>query len=346
MINLATKYSEKIAEKFIKTSYLQGNTSTDFTWDGAKSIVIYTPQTVGLNDYVRSGSNRFGSPIEMQDEIQTLTLTQDKGFSITIDNGNNSDQMMVKNAGKMLNRQLSEQVVPYMDKYAFDAFCKNGGCIAGISTAPTKSTIVEMIFDGAAELDINLVPDENRVLYLPTKYYNMLRLSPEFVGVDHLAESALARGIVGKVADMTCVKVPDTYLPENVYFLITHKSSVIVPNKLKTARILKQVAGIDGSVLEGRNYFDAFVLGAKACGIYVAVDADYVLAKPTVSVSSLVATVTAPTSATCKYTTDGSDPRYSSTAVIYTSAVTLGTDETIRVYAFKDGMYNSEVVEA
>ena len=88
----------------------------------------------------------------------------------------------------------------------------------------------------------------------------MLRLSKEFLAVDTLAEKALAKGYVGMIADMQAIKVPDVYFPEGVYFLITFKGSVINPNKIKTMRVLNDVAGIDGNVLEGRNYFDAFVL--------------------------------------------------------------------------------------
>ena len=106
-----------MAEKFTKESYVAGNASTEYDFAGVKSISIYTPQTVDLNDYKREGQNRFGTPGELQDTVQEVELSQDKGFSITIDRGNNEDQMKAKNAAKMLNAQIKEQVVPFMDKY-------------------------------------------------------------------------------------------------------------------------------------------------------------------------------------------------------------------------------------
>ena len=154
-INLATKYSDKIAEKFTRASFLQGNTSNDFQFEGVKSVSIYTPITVDLKNYDRESTmNRFGTPVEMQDEVQTLTLTQDKGFAITIDRGNNNDQMMVKNAGRMLNLQIAEKVVPYMDAYALGRFVAEAGKIQGLDAAPDKTTIVAEIFNGAKYLDL------------------------------------------------------------------------------------------------------------------------------------------------------------------------------------------------
>ena len=174
----------------------------------------------------------------------------------------------------------------------------------------------------------------------------MVRLSAEFQGVDTLADRALEKGCVGTIADMKCIKVPDRYFPEGVYFIIAYRGSVIFPCKLKTARILTDVQGIDGAVLEGRNYFDAFVIGAKADDVYVAADASIVAATPTVSVSGGSATATSTTSgATIRYTVDGSDPRYSKSAQTYTGAVTLEEGQVLRAFAQKDGMLPSGVGE-
>ena len=88
-INLASKYSDKIMTKFRESSYTIGAASTDYDFAGVKSISIYSPKTVALVDYVRSGNARFGATTEMEDEVQGMTMTQDKSFSISIDKGNN-----------------------------------------------------------------------------------------------------------------------------------------------------------------------------------------------------------------------------------------------------------------
>ncbi|HBU11330.1 MAG TPA: hypothetical protein DEB31_00915 [Clostridiales bacterium] len=345
MINLASKYSEQIAGKFTRASYVAGNASTDYEFSGARYISVYTPQTVGLNDYVREGQNRFGTPLEMQDTVQEMMLSQDKGFAVTIDKGNNMDQMNVKGASHMLNLQIKEQVVPYMDRYALSKWANEAGTVKGLSAAPTKATIVEMIFDGAKALDDGLVPDEGRVLYIPTTYYNMLRQSDAILAVNSLNMNAkaLEKGVVGMIADMKVVKVPDVYLPGNVYFLITHKSSVLHPNKIQTARVLTGVQGIDGAVLEGRNYFDAFVLGAKCMGVYAAVKAGDTLAAPSITLSGGNAAITAASGSKIYYTLDGSDPRYSARKELYTGAVAAPAGTVVRAYAEAEGKFRSPV---
>ena len=342
-INLASKYASMIDAKFTKNSFTNGNASTDYDFSGVKSITIYTPETVDLNDYVRSGQNRYGTPVEMGDSIQELQLSQDKSFSITIDRGNNLDQMNTKGGAKMLNMQIKERVIPAMDKYTIGRWSYLAGTVEGLSAAPTKSTIVEAIFNGAKALDNLLVPDDNRILYLPTTYYNMLRLSDQWVAVDNLAEKALSRGYVGMVADMKVIKIPDSYMPANAYFLITYKGSVLAPNKIKKAKLTADPPGIDGDLLEGRNYYDAFVLSAKAGGVYLAAASANVVAAPVVAISSHSATITAVTGVTFKYTTDGSDPRYSKTAQTYSSAVTTTAGTVFKAFGEKSGSFPSAV---
>ena len=41
-----------------------------------KSISIYTPKTVDLTDYTRSGMARFGAVTEMEDEVQDDNVTR------------------------------------------------------------------------------------------------------------------------------------------------------------------------------------------------------------------------------------------------------------------------------
>ena len=88
-VNLATKYSDKIATAFTHASYVKGNTSSAYDFTGVKTLKIYTPTTVPEVDYTRDGANRYGAPVEMQDTVQEMKMTQDKAFSLTIDKGNN-----------------------------------------------------------------------------------------------------------------------------------------------------------------------------------------------------------------------------------------------------------------
>ena len=69
-----------------------------------------------------------------------------------------------------------------------------------------------------------------------------------------------------------------------------------------------------------------------------------ICATPTLSSKALASTTSG---ATIKYTDDGTDPRYSASAKIYTAALSDAVSGTkIRAYAYKDGAFPSEVLEA
>ena len=344
-INLAAKYSDKIAQVYTASSFIAGKSSNEWDFSGVKSVKIYTPQTVDLVDYNRNGLNRYGTPVEMQDTVQEMTMSQDKSFSITIDKGNNNEQMLVKNAGKMLKLQIDERVVPLVDKYAFKRFIALAGKVAGI-TKPTKATIVSAIADAGAHLDDCLVPEGNRYLYITTEMYNLLRQSGEFLNIESLGAKAVEKGVVGEVMGFKVVKIPVSYLPANAYFIAIHKNSVIVPYKIRDAKVHEDPPGISGALLEGRNNYDAFVIGARANGVYAAVASGDIAATPTIAIASGKATITSTTSnATIKYTLDGSDPRYSDTALTYGAAVTVEVGQTVKAFATADGKFTSEVAE-
>ncbi len=346
-INLHTKYDKKIQSRFVKESLLAGVLDNSYSFTGVKTVKISTPITVPMVDYTRSGANRYGTPTEMQDVVQELTLTQDKSFSLTIDKGNNEDQNGIKEAGKMLSLQISEQAVPLMDKYGFARLSQMAGRVVGNSTALSKSNVCERITAGTTHLDDNEVPSEGRTLFVPSDTYAKLRLSDEFQKCDGLLDKSLAKGQVGTYDGMRVVKVPTGRWPANVNFIIVHKRSACAPVKLNDTKLHTDPPGISGNLLEGRQYYDLFVFGAKCDGVYVEVNtasgAGTVCATPTLA-SGVLASTTG--SATIKYTTDGTDPRYSASAQIYTEKLTGESGTKVRAYAYKDGAFPSEVLEA
>lgn len=347
-INLASKYSDKIMTKFRESSYTIGAASTDYDFAGVKSISIYSPKTVALVDYVRSGNARFGATTEMEDEVQEMTMTQDKSFSISIDKGNNEDQLNIKKAGKMMNLQISEQVTPVIDKHNLKVWAQGAGKVVILGAAMSKSNIVGFIADGATQLDNMEVPPTNRTLWIGASTFNLVRLSDEFSKVENIYGKALEKGTMGTIFDMTVKKVPDSFLPADVAFLITYKDSILAPVKIKTARILTTVPGLDGSLLEGRNYFDAFVKGAKIDGVYTALKngTAATVAAPTITATGVI---TAVSGKKFKYTTDGSDPRWSKVATLAANktATPAGKTEIIKAVVIDDALgYMSAVATA
>ncbi len=344
-INLATKYSDKIASSFSIHSVVEGRVSTMFDFTGVKGLKVYTPVTVPMSDYVRSGQNRYGSPSEMQDTVQELVMTKDRGFSLIIDKGNNEEQMLSKSAGQMLSLQIAERVVPEVDKYALDVFVNQAGKVASIAATPTADNIISEIGKAASFLDDNYVPLDGRVAVVPTEVYNLIRTAPEYVGVEALGEKALAKGSVGEIFGMELVKAPKSYLPDDCYMVVWHKSSVLSPNKIKDAKLHTDPPGISGALIEGRWLYDAFVLGARSGGVYSLVLSSKKQATPTFSGTTTI-TITSSGASEIKYTVDGTDPRYSPTAVTYGSGITASTlpsGYTLKAVAYSGSKYPSDV---
>lgn len=345
-VNLATKYSSQIAEVFTAGSFVKGKTSSSFDLTGVKTLKVYTPLTVPEVDYTREGMSRYGTVTEMQDIVQELKMTQDKAFTLTIDKGNHLDQNMTKKAADMLRLQINEQSTPAADRYALKRFAMMAGTIDTVSTAPTKSNIVELISTGAQTLDDNLVPDSDRYIYVTSEVYKLIRLSPEFTGLEGLGVKAVAKGVCGEISGLNIVRVPKSYMPDGCFFLITHKNAVLMPYKISDAKVHNDPVGVSGALIEGRHYYDAFVLGAKATGVYALVLADNKLAAPTLMVSNGKIAATKPANAVeVRYTIDGTDPRYSDSAKVYTDPVTAATGTVLRAVAFADNYFTSSVVE-
>lgn len=268
-INYTTKYASKIAERFKLGSLTDSATGNEYSFVGARTVKVYSVDTVELNDFNRTaGSNRFGAVSNLGDTVQEMTCTQDKAFTFAIDAGDMSDQAIDKAAGKALRREIDEVVNPTVDKYRLAAWAKGAGN-EHTTAALTKNSIVEAIIDLNAMLTEDLVPTEGRTLFIGVNYYKLLKQNPDFISVDALGKKALTNGEVGEVDGCTVKPVPSSWMPDGVAFLIKYKGCTVDPVKLQHYDVLTKVQGFDGPVVQGRIYYDAFVLDAKKDGIGV-----------------------------------------------------------------------------
>lgn len=342
-IYLHDKYADKIGKKFVESSIVKGRFSNEYSFSGVRTVKITTPVTVPLVDYKRNGTNRYGTPVEMQDTVQELTLSQDKAFAITVDKGNNMDQHGLKAAGKMLSLQIEQQCVPYIDKYALAAIASKAGTIVSNSTALSKSNIVDRIVAGANAMDDAEIPADGRTLFVPAKVATFLMLSDEFIGVDKLAEKSLTKGKIGEFFGMSVVKVPAGRWPENLNFLIAYKNSAMIAEKLNDTKLHQDPPGISGNLLEGRLYFDAFVFEPSSAGVYAEIDGAKAeqVATPVIGADGAITCATS--GATIYYTTDGSDPRYSAHAKVGSASDITADGTVVKAYAVMSGKWPSAV---
>ncbi|MDR0906717.1 MAG: chitobiase/beta-hexosaminidase C-terminal domain-containing protein [Oscillospiraceae bacterium] len=344
-LNYTTKYSPLIADRFKQQSFTEKYAGGKYDFDGAQSIVVYTVDKAQLGDYNRAAAgSRFGAVSELGDTKQILTMTQDKSFTFSIDHGNSADQVNVKHCNEQLKSNWDEVCTPIIDTYRFKKWCDGAG-LTKTGAALTKESVAEAIMSASAAMSNLLVPRANRVIFVSESVYILTKLSSEVVGIDTLGKEAIQNGVIGRLDGMDVVAVPDVYLPEGVAFLIKHKDATADPMKLKTMRVQKNPVGIDGDVGECRFYHDSFVLDSKVEGIFAYSTNGAV--SPVITIAGANATVTSTTSgAVIRYTTDGSNPKTSESAQVYSSAVALTSGQTIRAYASKAGILNSGITAA
>ena len=267
-INLASKYSDKVVERFTQKALTDKGLNKDYDWTGVKTVTVYSIPTVALADYTRTGSSRYGEPTELQDTKQDLTISKDRSFSITIDKGNNSEQMGIKEAGKVLARQVDEVITPEIDTYRLNVWASATNTqTTGAAAAVTSANAYTLLLNAQEKLDENLVPTEGRLLYCTPAFYNFIKLDPNFIKASDIAQNMLKKGQVGEIDGVAVIKVPTTKMPTKTAFILIHPSCSCSPLKLEDYKVHDNPPGINGKLLEGRIIYDCFVFDTKGKAI-------------------------------------------------------------------------------
>ena len=95
-INYASKYAQKIDEKYARESMTSAAVNNDYDFVGVKTVNVYSVPTAEMNDYSVSGTSRYGTPQEIENTVQEMTMTRDRSFTFTIDRGTYNDTQMSK----------------------------------------------------------------------------------------------------------------------------------------------------------------------------------------------------------------------------------------------------------
>ena len=244
--NYAEKYSSKVDERFSQASLTNAAINSDYDFVGVNAVNVYSIPTVALGNYTMSGSARYGTPTELNDTVQTLTLTQDKAFTFTLDKRNQEDSANAKDAGAALRREVDEVIIPTIDKYRLAAWVTGAGN-STTAAAVTSSNAYSVFLDAQNLLMDDLVPMTNRIAYVSPNFYKCIKLDSSFIKASDMAQD----------------------MPEKVELLIVHKSAMVSPVKLAEYKTHIDPPGINGTLVEGRIYYDAFVLENKKNGIVV-----------------------------------------------------------------------------
>lgn len=359
VIHFDERYKAALVKGFEKASETDSlfDHSLDMEFSGVKTVHVKSIITEPLQDYNRNvpvfadngngvalGMSRYGATKEIGNEEQTFTMTQDKSLSLSVDKGNNKEVMDKHKVGEIMAAERDEHIIPYVDTYRLKAWAEKAGMVYTVSAAPTADTIIEHIVK-ARNAQRNKGVKDNPTLLIPYEYLDALMLAKQWINLDSLAGKTLPKGTVGQIAGMNVKPISNDRMPADVFFMIIHPKAVISPVKIKDFKGHVDPPGLSGDLIEFRMIFDAFVLGKKADGVLIACLATKKAAAPTISTTAGAVTTTE-TGATTYFTIDGSDPRYSATAAVYTNGSGANVGDTVKAYSVITGKYASDVASA
>lgn len=268
-VNLAKKYQKAIDQVYTLGSLTKVGFAGRYDFIGSQTAVIYTLTSQALTDYTRTGSDRYGSPAELQDTIQELTITKDRSFSITVDKGNYIQGNLVKTTGKVIKIQMEEQFLPEQDTYNLTVLAAAAATALKVVTAAiTASNAYEKFLDGQVSLNNDKVPMKGRVCFIGSTMYKFIRLDSSFILPSEMNAKKLENGQVGMVDGVKMILVPDSYLPANTAFILTHPKGNVAPMQLEEINTHDNPPGISGALIEGRFIYDAFVTAQKVNACY------------------------------------------------------------------------------
>ena len=269
-VNYAEKYSPNVDERFKLGSLTAGIVNNDYDWIGVSTVKVYSIPTVAMNNYSLMGQSRYGTPTELGNEEQEMTITRDRSFTFTIDRKSYDDTMMTMEAGRALRRQIDEVVIPEVDTYRIEKLVSGADTSHVLkTTAVTADNAYEMFLSVQEILDDAKVPQGGRVCLCTPGYYKLLKLDDNFIKKGDMAQEIALTGLVGEVDGVPVVKAPTSYFPENTNFIVTNAIVMPAPVKLTEYKIHTDAPGISGWLVEGRIRYDAFVLDQKKPAIGV-----------------------------------------------------------------------------
>lgn len=262
-INLASKYESRTSELLKVGRKTKDVVNDDWSWEGVNAINVYTLTDPTMGDYNASGSsNRYGNPTEVEDTIQTWTLSRDRAWAKIMDKKNVQDTMMVRRPGKYLAQATKNVLVPEMDTYILSTIATAGAVANRDDIASDAATTASNAYTDFTLINAQITDDEapesGRVALMTASYYNFLKSSGMVLASDK-GQASRHSGDLGEVDGVKVVIVPSGRMPANTNLIITHPSVTVSPEKLVDYTLHNNPQGISGQVLEYRHRYDAFV---------------------------------------------------------------------------------------
>lgn len=154
-----------------------------------------------------------------------------------------------------------------VDTYRLGVLAANASGTA--TETPDETNAYKSFLAGQEYLFDHTVPGVGRVAYMSYEFYNLLKLDPSFTKQGDVSQNMVINGMLGMVDNVPLIPVPASYLPADTNFMIVHPIAATAPVKLAEYHMHVDPPGISGVLIEGRIYYDAFVLDSKKDAIYV-----------------------------------------------------------------------------
>lgn len=269
-MNYTEIYANKIDERFSPATVSHHATNNDYDFLGAKTVKITSINTAKTKDYDRSKG--YGDVQMLENTIQEMTMSQDKGFKILLDKMD-EEETKIK-AGEVLARELREVIHPEIEKYRF------GKMLDVVSASDTNKITgaagkeYELFLDANIALTNAFVPKAGRVAYVTPEFLKRLKLSDNFIKASDMAQNMLITGQIGSIDGIPVIEVTRAWLEDNTTetsvkydCLVAHKSATVAPVKLAEYRTVENSENFSGILFLGRYYHDCFVLDNKKVGL-------------------------------------------------------------------------------
>ena len=264
-INLVTKYSGKVLDQLSSTSVtaVPFNTNYNAEFVGANAVKIFTNDIPPLFDYdTTSITNRYGTPADLGDTVQTHIMKEKKSTTFIIDKTNNTDQLMIKSASKAIADWFLHELMPYKDKYTLTKM------VAATTPLEWDEAAAESLYYKVLDLDEQLdeakAPQGGRIIWATPEAIKIFKKDENFIGNNDLAQGQVKfRGQVGEVDGKPIIKAIKQHMPADTLLIMAHPSAVMSPLKIEEATIHANPPGLSGHLGEALVYFDTFVLEGR-----------------------------------------------------------------------------------
>jgi hypothetical protein len=293
-VNEIPNLLDLVYKKASVTAILEKPSSIVRETEMAGTIKIAKRALTGYGDYDRSTGYPSGSVTQTW---ESHDISYDRGIKFQVDRLDNdeSGKNAFKDMASLGGQFMREKATPEIDAVRFSVMAGTSGINTTTAADLSTTTVKTAVDDAIAALDEDEVPEENRVIFMATGVYNLMKNSGFFTYNLNASTGGNLDGRFAEYDGMPVIKVPQSrfYTAVDLYdavttgetaggyaksgsgvninFMIVHQDAAIPVRTLDKMKYfspdVNQTA--DAHLLQSRLYHDLFVPEQKVEGIYL-----------------------------------------------------------------------------